>query len=305
MTHFLPTDDSDELRKRWLNRYLNQQAKFDTKLRTLLIASAEDAYDQVYALDRSSTFSSGVRTAKTRMAIKVIQGVLKDLFDEAIPLITDGQKQMAGKSADALLETDRRYLEAVFREASGSTGISVKSFIEGQKAEAMTGVVHAVQRITKTEQSLSARVYRTRALANGWVSKQINSVIVRSGSAKEIAMAVRSSIRPNTPGGVSYAALRLGRTELNNAFHATAINMAENRPWITGMGWHLSTTHTFDPKRPDICEAYDGKIFKIDETPAKPHPQCRCWVAPEVESFEMFLSNLTAGSYRDWIENAA
>ena len=305
MIHFLPTDDPEELRKRWMGRFFSQQAKFDTRLRTVLVQAAEDAYDEVYALGKSSTFSSGVRTAKTRVAISVVRDVLQDLFNETIPLITDGQKKMAGKAADAMLETDRKYLEAAFADSSNATGVSVKTFVDGQKNEAMLGVVNAVQRVTKTEQSLSARVYNTRALSNRWVSRQINSVMVRSGSAKEIAKAVRSSIRPSTPGGVSYAALRLGRTELNNAFHATSISMAENRPWILGMGWHLSSTHVFDPKKPDLCELYDGKVYKIDQTPAKPHPQCRCWVAPEVEPFEMFLSNLTAGHYTDWIENAA
>lgn len=305
MTHFLATDNPDELRNRWLNGYLNQQAKFDTRLRTVLIESAEDAYDQVYALQKNLAFSSGVRTAKTRLSIGVVQKVLKDLFDETIPLITDGQKQMAGKSSDALLATDRKYLEAVFKESSQSTKVTLDSFIQGQKNEAVLGVANTVQRITNTEQSLSARVYRTRALSNKWVSKQINLVMVRGGSAKEIAMAVRSSIRPNTPGGVSYAALRLGRTELNNAFHGTAINMAEKRPWIKGMEWHLSDTHVIDPKRPDLCEAYHGQIFEIDKTPGKPHPQCRCWIAPSVEPFQIFLNNLTAGQYTDWIDNAA
>lgn len=35
-----------------------------------------------------------------------------------------------------------------------------------------------------------------------------------------------------------------------------------------------------DVKVCDICSSLNGKIFEIDEVPAKPHFNCRCWIVP-------------------------
>ena len=154
---------------------------------------------------------------------------------------------------------------------------------------------------------MSSRVYQTKALANHWVDKLVTTSIMRGDSAQQIANAVKTSIKPDTPGGVSYAAMRLGRTELNNAFHATSITLAQDRPWIESMAWNLSATHEFaSTSKPEICETYAAKVWHVDQVPAKPHPQCRCFVTPQLEAWETFVRHLTAGQYRSWEqENAA
>ena len=294
-------ETSEELRKQWLNRYLAVQAKVDTKFRSALIDAAEQAFSQVIDLGNRTTFSAGVKAAQLRLVMQQVQSVHNDLFKKIIPLITDGQKQSASAAVTAFSETDRSFLEAAFQKSG-----SVDSFIEGQRQQAMLGVVHTLSRINKSDQPLSIRVYRTKSLANRWVKNQVNSAILRNASAKEIAMAVRKSIRPNTPGGVSYAAMRLGRTELNNAFHATSIALAEDRPWVTGMRWHLSAVHEVElSANPEICEQYAGQVFHVNAVPRKPHPQCRCYVAPQVEALPVFITHLTAGQYRDWMERNA
>jgi hypothetical protein len=276
------------------------QSRTDTRIRTILLEASEDAAKRVTALEKNSTFSAGVRTAQIRLVMKEIKDILSELFDEITPVIRDGQKQEAEAAIDGLTETDRQYLEDVFQNTD-----TVRDFIDSQKIQAKIQVINAVNRITKSELPLSKRVYRTEALAKNWVQREVTSGIARGSSAKEIAGIVRKYIRPNTPGGVSYAALRLGRTELNNAFHATAITFAQDRPWIQGMEWFLSAVHESDPQRVEVCETYAGQIFEVNSVPAKPHPQCRCFVAPVLETPDVFLSNLTAGQYRDWIDNAA
>lgn len=292
------TDDFDELRKRWLNRYLKVQGKYDTKLRSILIGAAEDAQARVIALSTKKNFSSNVRTAQLRLVMAEIRIVLKDLYGEVLPLIEDGQKDSALAAVSAFTETDADYLRRAFA-ASGD----YRNFIDGQKKQAQMQVANVVSRITKTDIPLSKRVYRTEALSNRWVQGRVNSAIVRGASAKEIAQEVRRSIRPSTPGGVSYAAMRLGRTELNNAFHATSISLAQDRPWVEGMRWHLSKTHK--PGQKCGCETYANQIFDMEHVPPKPHPQCRCFITPEVEPFDVFVRHLTSGQYRDWIGNAA
>lgn len=293
-------DDFDVLRKRWLSRYMKVQSQTDTRVRTILVEAAEDANEQVIALEKNSTFSAGVRTAQLRLVMSIIKDILNDLFDGITPVLREGQKKEAVAAVDGLTETDRDYLVKVF----ANTG-AVRGFIDSQKIQAQIQVVNAINRMTKSDIPLSRRVYRTESLAKRWVQRDVTLEIAKGSSAKQIAKIVRKHILPNTPGGVSYAALRLGRTELNNAFHATAVSLAEDRPWIKGMSWHLSSRHEFDPKNPEICEVYSKQIFDVNKVPKKPHPQCRCFVAPVLESMDSFTANLTAGRYRDWIEHAA
>ena len=293
-------ENFDVLRKRWLSRYMKVQTQTDTHIRTILVGIAEGANEQVIALEKNSTFSAGVRTAQLRLVMQIVKEVLNDLFNGITPVIRDGQKAEALAAVDGLTETDRDYLDKVF----ANTG-SVRDFIDSQKLQAQIQVANAINRVTKSDIPLSKRVYRTQALAKRWVQRDVTIEIAKGSSAKEIAKVVRKHIRPNTPGGVSYAALRLGRTELNNAFHATAISLSQDRPWITGMSWHLSSRHEIDPNNIEICEHYASKIFEVSAVPKKPHPQCRCFVAPVIEPIDVFTTNLTAGRYRDWIEHAA
>lgn len=303
MTRPTPNDNTDTfevLRKRWLSRYMRIQSQTDTRIRKILVEAAEGANDQVSALQNNSTFSAGVRTAQLRLVMSTIRNILNDVFDGVTPIIRDGQKSEAQAAVDALTETDKNYLEAAFQDTS-----AVLDFIDSQKLQAKIQLVNAINRVTKSDIPLSKRVYRSKALAQRWVQRDVTIEIAKGSSAKEIAKVVRKHIRPNTPGGVSYAALRLGRTELNNAFHATAIELSQDRPWIQGMQWHLSAVHEIDPANVEICETYAGQIFDVNSVPRKPHPQCRCFVAPVLEPVDVFVRNLTAGQYRSWIDNAA
>lgn len=151
---------------------------------------------------------------------------------------------------------------------------------------------------------LSDQVYRTRALATGQVERAVNRGIALQKSAREIAQDVRHMIRPDTPGGVSYAARRLARTEINNAFHGTSIRQAVELPWTEGMKWNLSGSHP----RPDECDDYaensDGLgvgVFKPQDVPAKPHPQCLCYVTTVAVSPSVFNDRLVAGDYDNWL----
>jgi len=285
------------LYRRWLGKFLAKQIHNESLIRDVLTAASNDAEQAILKQSHKTTWSSGVRTAQIRLAQNEAKLILRTTFRQLIPIIGSGQREEAIAAVDALNATDMKYLTEAL------TTVDLKSFITSQRQSAALGVAHAISRVTQSQQPLSARVYRSQALATGWVNQVINSSILRGDSAQDIAKQVKSSIRPDTPGGVSYAALRLGRTELNNAFHATAITMAQDRPWVTGMRWYTSQTHIDDPK--EICTQLNGQIFDVDNVPPKPHPQCRCFVAPHIESPDVFLAHLTAGQYRDWIDQNA
>lgn len=297
----LPRNDgvsTETLRRRWLHRYAAVQAKTDKELRSVLTQAAEDASLRIQALEKRPTFSAGVRTAQIRMAYNETSETVKEVFGSSLKIITKGRGDEAEAAVDGLSDTDRAYLRAVF-----STKDGVDRFLAAQRQAARLGVANAITTVTKSDTPLSTRVYRTRSLANNWVKRLITASVIRGDSAQDIAKAVRSHIRPDVPGGVSYAALRLGRTELNNAFHATSVVLAEDRPWIESMRWNLSKTHTWEGTRDrpvEICERYAAQIFTPATVPRKPHPQCRCFVSPEVEDFSTFMAHLTAGQYDNW-----
>ena len=161
----------------------------------------------------------------------------------------------------------------------------------------------AITRMTISAVPLAQRIYNSNVWANGVLQRRINSALLRGLSAREFAKEARDWFRPDTPGGVRYAAFRLARTEINNAFHATSVLQAQEKPWLESMQWHLSRSH---PK-PDTCDALskggpkgDG-IYPKMEVPKKPHPQCFCFVTPVVPDEDEFLDNLVAGNYDQYL----
>jgi len=161
----------------------------------------------------------------------------------------------------------------------------------------------AITRMTVSAVPLAQRIYNSNVWANGVLQKRINSALLRGLSAREFAAEARDWFRPDTPGGVRYASMRLARTEINNAFHATSVLQAQEKPWISSIKWHLSGSH---PK-PDQCDAIakggpkgDGVYPKM-EVPRKPHPQCFCFVTPVSPDEDDFLDNLVAGHYDQYL----
>lgn len=149
-------------------------------------------------------------------------------------------------------------------------------------------------------QELSLRVYKNAELASGRIERIIRSSVIRGMSAKELAEQVVPLINPNVRGGVSYAAMRLGRTELNNAFHERQIREAQ-REWVQGVKWNLSRSHP----RVDQCDILANKpsdyglgVYDKDSVPNKPHPQCLCYLTYDVmnesEAEELILARINS-----------
>lgn len=156
---------------------------------------------------------------------------------------------------------------------------------------------------------LSLMVYKNLKLATGQVDDAISRALLRGLSAVDFAKTVEQFIKPSVPGGISYAAMRLARTEINNAFHFTQIRYTRETPWVKGYKWHLSGSHG----KPDVCNDYadnDGYgagkgVFPKDEVPGKPHPQCLCYITSEVMSNGDFEKSLRRGAFNDYFKSLA
>jgi hypothetical protein len=208
-----------------------------------------------------------IRARRLEAAARNIQ--LSQDLDSMLLRATRGGVKLAKSIADAERDTAERSLDRLIARVNGASYVP-----------------------------LSQRVYNSEVTIGARVDRLVNSAITRGLSAVEFAREVRDFINPNTPGGIRYAALRLSRTEINNAAHAVAIDAQRDKPWVTGMDWRLSGSHP----RPDTCDqlAHDGP-YEVSETPAKPHPHCFCFVVPVTVPAEKFLDNLVAGKYNDYL----
>ena len=106
-------------------------------------------------------------------------------------------------------------------------------------------------------------------------------------------------------GGVKYAAMRLGRTELANAFHQTTIRHTREMPWVKGYKWYRSRSHAHS----DVCDEYanedhDGLgegVFKKANVPDKPHPQCLCYIVAVSMDDKDWLKAYNAGRFNQYL----
>lgn len=281
-----------------LMRYLKVQKASDEQILKLLRQAYRDSAPHLASLAGSGVGST-VRAAQVRQAQVALNREMSRLWANVGDQVRADRAKAAAAAADTLLDEMTPVLEA-----AGLAGSAQATLVASMRAGAARSVEHAVSRVTTTKMPLSERVYHSRVLASGQLDNIITSGIARGVSASELAKEVRGFIRPDTPGGVKYAANRLARTELNNAFHGTQVNEAAKSPMITGLKWNLSGSH---PK-PDECNEYaqtdngmgEG-VFETGNVPAKPHPNCLCFCTPELPDRDAFIKSFQAGKYDDYL----
>lgn len=286
-----------------LTGYLNAERTVLVRMADDLLDAQQDLHQRLTRLAaRNGGVGAQVRQAQLSQINQALQRTMDALWKEIGEEIIVGGKEVA----DVASSTQAVYDRILFHSAG--MGLP-EELVRAEEAYARNVVEHYWSRLNN-KMSLSEQVYRTEAMSKGWVDRAVNRVILQGGSWRDIANAVRPFIDPNTPGGVSYAAKRLGRTELNNAFHESQIRLGQENPWVQGQQWHLSGRH---PKT-DECDTLASKVVRRDlgrgvypdgAVPRKPHPQCLCYLTPKTVSEEEFFTRLMAGDYVDATEGRA
>lgn len=283
-------------RANWLGRYLDVERSFDRQLYSDLKEATKGIDSVLVPLVGKKNISSQVRRLQLSLAHKEIRNRMDGLFGNVTGRIRHSQKAAATAAVDAALVDESSLIARLFPDPDERKG-----YAESLRLSAARNIDTVMTRVLFTQQPLSKRVYKTKALANGMVSRAINNGLASGASAADIARSVHHLVDPATPGGVSYAAKRLGRTEINNAFHAQAIKDAQDKPWIQQMRWYLTKEHRDDPG--DACEDYARiGLFPVEKVPDKPHPQCRCYITPEPEDYDTFETNLIQGQYDPYLD---
>lgn len=184
----------------------------------------------------------------------------------------------------------------------------VAYMVESVRAGAERGLESAMERISGSSYiPLAESVYDNAALSSGKIDDLVTAALARGASAKELADDVYDFVNPNTPGGARYASMRLARTELNNAFHASSVRQAQAQPWTLALDWNLSGSHPV----PDECNTYAEQVhfeggepgqFRPEEVPAKPHPNCLCYTTTSDMDPDEFLRRFNAGEMDDYLD---
>lgn len=288
-------------RKSLLNSFLGEQVQVDAELARVLDLAARQSAGQIRRLNLKKGTSVGarVRAAQFEQVLSEVLRIQSDLWTEKVRDVIERNLYRAERAAEASLDDVGLILENAVGERRA------EALLQGFRQAARAGM--ALDR-TRRARALSARVWKNASLAQGKVERLIRAGIIQGLSARELAANVRSHISPSTPGGVGYAAMRLARTELNNAFHEAQKHTAA-APWVRAVRWNLSGTHKGRVKGTDKCDAMATQNihelgpgrYPADAIPDKPHPQCLCYVTYEsVSQGEMLdmLPNLVRARLR-------
>jgi hypothetical protein len=286
----------------WLIRQLHVMRAADRDVLALLKSFRDDVNRMLREVERRPGIGAAVRQQQLLLIKRNLQLEQAKLWRSLGEVVKARRLEAAARAIDLGKAVDTFLLTTA--GVKGGRAIAEK-IARAELSAAERTMDRLIARLNgESYVPLSQKVYNSEVAINGQVDRMINSAIARGLSAREFALEARQFINPFTPGGVRYAALRLSRTEINNAAHAVAVDAQRDKPWVSGMAWHLSSSHP----RPDVCDtlAKGGKggkgVYPVDETPAKPHPHCFCYVTPVVPDEDEFLDNLLAGHYNDYID---
>lgn len=283
----------------WITAYARVQKIADREVIATLQQAARDINKMLRVLAEQNGISAAVR--RDQLAV-IKRNLLREqavVFRRLGDIVSARRLDAAARAVQLGSSIDSALLEAAGRtgQASALRTMALRGLEETVNV--------AMVRMSQSAIPLSERIYRTQVWMDGRLERMINSALARGLSAREFGREAMDWFSPNTPGGVRYASMRLARSEINNAFHAVAVNQAAEKPWIDKMKWHLSSSH---PKA-DVCDQYahggtkgDG-LYPPKDVPRKPHPHCFCYVTPVSPSEDEFLDALVGGKYDKYLND--
>ena len=283
----------------WLRAYAQVQKVADREVIAALRQAYIDLTRQIRALLGSTRIGDAVRLAQLLAVRRAMLEELAKLY-AGLGNIIAGQQFAAGAAA---IDMGQKMNAVLF--AASPTPELATALADGLLAGLADSIDVMVTRMSHSRTTLARRIYNSELWARGQVERVINSALARGLSAREFAAEARALFNPNTPGGIRYASMRLARTEINNAYHATNVLAVADAPWVNAVQWHLSRSH---PKADDCDTLATQDAFGLGsgkypprDTPRKPHPQCFCYVVPAVVDEDDFLDNLVKGHYDSYI----
>lgn len=275
---------------------LKLQKGFDQEVVFMLRRADADIDKMLKRLARKHGVGTVVRREQLLLVKRELLRELSTVYTRLGLRLAAAQREAAAEAIKVMTSYEQVLL------GSRLSAAEVATLRESAVLTAQASVASATNRMMLTRLPLSKRVYRSQALVSGQVDRLVSSSLARGLNWREFAKEAKQFISPNTKGGVDYAAKRLARTEINNAFHATSVLHAVESPFVETVQWHLSGSHP----RPDECNRFAEVVnfkggqpgeWKPGAVPGKPHPQCLCFTTPEVMAEEDFIKGFEAGKF--------
>lgn len=272
----------------------------DRAILSLLQQSAADAAKDAKALAAKGGIGNLARASQQRIAVANLHTRMREMWETVGHLTIFGEKEAARMALDSQDFLARQLY-------SKAAGTAKENQMLAMRESARANVDAFISR-EENLLPLSSRIWRQIDLSTGILQKEIQKGLLRGLSAEELAARVAGSLKPGVPGGVSYNAMRLARTEINNAFHYTQIRYTREQPWVDAYQWNKSRSHAHY----DQCDEYaqgnhDGLgpgIFKKRNVPGKPHPHCFCFLTTVTVPPGKFEAQLKRGSYDKYLKQA-
>lgn len=282
-----------------LSAYIGVQQPVDRAMANVLLDAAKEAEAIILSSAGSKGIGSAVERARMQQASRELRKMAEQMWGGSItPTMKKGMQAAAVAAVNSetfVNDVLGKALGARFEALEQAFAFSAMNSVDNLRAKDANAI------------PLSEQVYKSKAMANGWVEREIQRAIALQSSAKDLAARVRGLINPNTPGGVSYAANRLARTEINNAFHRAQIDRRSSEPWTTGMKWVLSRSHPVRDKCNDYAEGVhfkggDPGVFRATGVPGKPHPNCLCFLTTQTVDEDEFVDKFLKGEYTSYMD---
>ena len=272
------------------NYYLQVQEDLNYEMRRVLLRTASQIERDILDVTGNG-IGAQIRREQLRAVKKALHARLAVLYKDAGYIVQSNRQKAAAAAIDAFQAYEKVLLTNV------ATVVDVAAYLESAKLTSKAGVDAVMRRVMgKSYRPLSYSIYQSEKLARGIVDRMVESALTKGLSAREFAGSVRSLINPNVRGGVSYAANRLARTEINNAFHSVSKDRYRTSGLVTGVDWNLSGAH---PEGDECDDLATNSPYDPNSVPEKPHPMCFCYVTPRVPSEDEFLDKFFAGDYGD------
>lgn len=277
-----------------LSAYTSLQVQKDRDLARILEIVARDIRKRVASLP--SKTGGQVRKAQLNAVLGQILKIEDELWNNDISEHIRQGREEAAFAADKSARLLQTYMSSKLPDRER------EELLSGIEATARAGIEADYHRLPR---ALSARIYDNYQDQMGNIEDTIRSGIIQGLSAKELSKTVYKYVSPTAPGGQSYAANRLARTEINNAFHNQQIAAAD-RPGVKGGKWNLSGSHP----RPDDCNKFadtdqfnlGAGVFPSDKVPGKPHPNCLCYLTYITMTPDQFLNAWDKGEFDDELD---
>lgn len=268
---------------------------YDRDIAQVLSKALDDIDREVSRLIAKEGIGARVREAQLRESRKIISRKIDEIYKSNFALIQGYRERVAGVASLIGSKRDKSVLDMLDLSEKQQEELS-----DAAAVMAMRNIDAVVKRQTQTKKLIKT-LDKSKKYAQGMVDRRINSGLAKGDGALEIARDIRPMFDPKTPGGVTYAAKRVGRTEIVNAFHAQAKEDFIGKPWIESVSWNLSKSH---PSGSGCrCEYYAmKKTFPPEQVPDKPHPQCLCFITPNVKSVDEVLADVDDSRYDRWLE---